>query len=306
MKKVLLTTTALVMTAGVAAADISMSGSAKLKYGNWDGGGDQAWSSTTDLGVSMSGEASGISYTASISIDETDASTTDALDGNVAAADNNSVDIGGAITMSGSGLSLTYDADGEMDAGGASDELGDLQFAYAGSGISASYTEDTSAGLSEIKVGYTAGDLTVGYATNNSSSASALSASFSAGDLAISVSGADTGASWDASAAYTLGASTVTVGTDEASATYVKVATSLNDITLTAKALDTDNELSVGYTMGDITLSYAYDEGAGVAATDDGDDAQTIMSISYDLGGVVLKGQTNNMNEVQVSAAFTF
>ncbi|XAT62185.1 hypothetical protein GN278_16280 [Rhodobacteraceae bacterium Araon29] len=290
MKKVLLTTTALVMTAGVAAADVTFSGSAKLTYGNWDGGAAESWGSTTDLGVSMSGEASGISYTASIGIDETDSAT--------------AADIGGAITMSGSGLSLTYDADGEMDAGGASDELGDLQFAYSGGGISASYTEDTSAGLSEIKVGYTAGDLTVGYATNNSSSASALSASFTAGDLAITVEGADSGAAWDASAAYTMGASTVTVGTDEASATYVKVATSLNDITLSAKALDTDNELSVGYTMGDITMSYAYDEGAG--ATADGDDAQTIFSVSYDLGGVVLKGQSNNVNEVEVSAAFTF
>ena len=293
MKKVLLTTTALVMTAGVAAADVSFSGSAKLTYGNWDGAAAESWGSTTDLGVSMSGEASGISYTASISIDETD---DDAGDGNT--------DIGGAVTMSGSGLTLTYDADGEMDAGGSSDESGDLQFAYAGGGISASYTEDTSAGKSEIAVGYTAGDLTVGYATNNSSSASALSASFTAGDLAISVEGADTGASWDASAAYTMGASTVTVGTDESSNTYVKVATSLNDISLTAKALDGDNELTVGYTMGDITLSYAYD--SGDAATLTGDDAQTVMSIAYDLGGIVITGKTNNVEEVEVSAAFTF
>ncbi|MFL2786627.1 MAG: hypothetical protein ACJZ87_09150 [Paracoccaceae bacterium] len=290
MKKVLLTTTALVMTAGVASADVTFSGSAELTYGNWGGAAAESWGSTTDLGVSMSGEASGISYTASISIDETDSAT--------------AADIGGAITMSGSGLTLTYDADGEMDAGGASDELGDLQFAYSGGGISASYTEDTSAGLSEIAVGYTAGDLTVGYATNNSSDASALSASFTAGDLAISVEGADTGAAWDASAAYTLGASTVTVGTDESSNTYVKVATSLNDISLTAKALDADNELSVGYTMGDITMSYAYDEGDANTAT--GDDAQTIFSVSYDLGGVVISGQTNNVNEVEVSAAFTF
>ena len=290
MKKVLLTTTALVMTAGVASADVTFSGSAELTYGNWGGAAAESWGSTTDLGVSMSGEASGISYTASLSIDETDSAT--------------AADIGGAVTMSGSGLSLTYDADGEMDAGGASDELGDLQFAYSGGGISASYTEDTSAGLSEIVVGYTAGDLTVGYATNNSSDASALSASFTAGDLAISVEGADTGAAWDASAAYTLGASTVTVGTDESSNTYVKVATSLNDISLTAKALDADNELSVGYTMGDITMSYAYDEGDANTAT--GDDAQTIFSVSYDLGGVVLTGQSNNVNEVEVSAAFTF
>ncbi|XXK31004.1 hypothetical protein ACMAY7_16330 [Rhodobacteraceae bacterium nBUS_24] len=290
MKKVLLTTTALVMTAGVASADVTFSGSAELTYGNWDGAAAESWGSTTDLGVAMSGEASGISYSASLSIDETDSAT--------------AADIGGAVTMSGSGLSLTYDADGEMDAGGASDELGDLQVAYSGGGISASYTEDTSAGLSEIAVGYTSGDLTVGYATNNSADASALSASFTAGALAITVEGADTGAAWDASAAYTMGASTVTVGTDEASATYVQVATSLNDITLSAKALDDDNELSVGYTMGDITMSYAYDEGDANTAT--GDDAQTIFSVSYDLGGVVLSGQTNNVNEVEVSAAFTF
>lgn len=299
MKKVLLTTTALVMTAGVAAADVTFSGSAKLTYGNWDGGGTESWGSSTDLGVAMSGEASGISYSASISIDETDAD----VNNNTTAA-NDSVDIGGAITMSGSGLSLTYDKDGEMDAGGGSEESGDLQVAYSGSGISASYTEDTSAGKSEIKVGYTAGDLTVGYATNNSSSASALSASFKAGDLAITVEGADTGAAWDASAAYTMGASTVTVGSDESSNTYVKVATSLNDITLSAKALDGDNELNVGYTMGDITMSYAYD--SGDAATLTGGDAQTVMSIAYNLGGVVITGQTNNVNEVELSAAFTF
>ena len=128
MKKVLLTTTALVMTAGVASADVTFSGSAELTYGNWgsEGAGAESWGSTTDLGVSMSGEANGISYTASISIDETDADVN-----NNATAANDSVDIGGAITMSGSGLSLTYDADGEMDAGPNNDESGDLQVAYS-------------------------------------------------------------------------------------------------------------------------------------------------------------------------------
>ncbi len=298
MKKVLLTTTALVMTAGVASADVTFSGKAELTYGNWgsEGVDAESWGSTTDLGVSMSGEASGISYTASISIDETD---DDADDGNT--------DIGGAITMSGSGLSLTYDADGEMDAGGSSDESGDLQVAYSNGTVSASYTEDTSAGNNEIVVGYTAGDLTVGYSKSSQSTLSGLSASFSAGDLKISVEGADDGSTWDASAAYTLGASTVTAATDEASATSVTVATSLNDITLTAKAQEGDNELTVGYTMGDITLSYAYNEGADLTGADsDGDDAQTVLSVSYDLGGVKITGATNSRNEVEVAAAFTF
>ncbi|XXK34447.1 hypothetical protein ACMAY8_17645 [Rhodobacteraceae bacterium nBUS_22] len=295
MKKVLLTTTALVMTAGVSSADVTMSGSAELTYGNWGtlGAGAESWGSTTDLGVSMSGEASGISYTASISIDETDSAT--------------AADIGGAITMSGSGLSLTYDADGEMDAGGTSDESGDLQVAYSNGTVSASYTEDSSAGNNEIVIGYSTGDLSVGYSKSSQSTLSGLSASFSAGDLAITVSGADDGSTWDASAAYTIGASTVTAATDEASATSVKVATSLNDITLTAKAQEGDNELTVGYTMGDITLSYAYNEGADLTGADsDGDDAQTILSVSYALGGVTITGQANSENEVEVAAAFTF
>ena len=38
MKKVLLTSTALVMTAGIAAAEMSMSAGAKLTYGNFGTG----------------------------------------------------------------------------------------------------------------------------------------------------------------------------------------------------------------------------------------------------------------------------
>ena len=42
MKKVLLTSTALVMTAGIAAAEMSMSASAKLTYGNFGTGHSRA------------------------------------------------------------------------------------------------------------------------------------------------------------------------------------------------------------------------------------------------------------------------
>ena len=42
MKKVLLTSTALVMTAGVAAAEMTMSASAKLTYGNFGTGNYRA------------------------------------------------------------------------------------------------------------------------------------------------------------------------------------------------------------------------------------------------------------------------
>ena len=75
MKKVLLTSTALVMTAGVAAAEMSMSAGAKLTYGNFGTGDyragtaagtataaakamaapDPSWSSEADLDIAGSG-----------------------------------------------------------------------------------------------------------------------------------------------------------------------------------------------------------------------------------------------------------
>ena len=37
-----------------------------------------------------------------------------------------------------------------------------------------------------------------------------------------------------------------------------------------------------------------------------GHDVQTIMKINYDLDGIKLRGQSNNMGEIQIGAAFTF
>ena len=306
MKKVLLTTTALVMTAGVAAADVTFSGSAKLTLGDWDAATSSSWGTNTDLGIAMSGEASGISYSAGLSLDE----------------DNGAEHIGGTISLSSGGLSFAYGPGMDADAGEASDETGDLKVAYSAGGVSVTYVEngdgaETSSkkGASKVDLGYTMGDITLGLSTNTTdvsasgAQVNSLSLGYTAGDMKISVSGNDvaigtaTKATWDASVAYTMGASTVTLATDEASATSVAVATSLNDITLGATAKDGANLLSVGYTMGDITMSYAYDESN---AGGDGDDAETILSISYDLGGIVLQGQSNSANEVQVSAAFTF
>ena len=307
MKKILLTTTALVMTAGVASADVTFSGSAELTYGNWNtlGAGAEGWGATTDLGVSMSGEASGVAYTAGLTIDESDA--------------GDAADIAGAITVAASGLSLSYEEGGELDSGEANDELGDLKIAYAGSGVSVAYVENVDTGASKIDLGYTMGDFTVTYSTNSTdktsggSSVNTIGATFAAGDLTVKVSGDDgtlstaTQAAWDASVGYVIGASTVTLATDETSTTAISVATSLNDVTLSAKAKEGDNELSVGYTMGDITMSYAYNEGAdNTGADSDGDDAETIISISYDLGGIKITGQSNNQDEIEVAAAFTF
>ena len=302
MKKVLLTTTALVMTAGVAAADVTLGGSAAIKYGSWgtSGGSNQSWKSTTDLSVTMAGEASGIAYSASLGVDEADSGT--------------AADISGAISMSGSGLTFSFENGGTaFDSGEAGEDDGNLKIGYAAAGVSVTYVENTSNDANKLDLGYAAGDLTLGYSTNTTDDVNTLSASFTAGDIKVSLSGDDgkignAAAAWSASAAYTMGASTITVATNQANVASVALSTALNGITVTAKAKDNDNELSLGYTTGNIGLSYAYDQGdSTVAGTGtDGDDAQTIMKITYDLGGIKLHGQSNNLDEVEIGAAFTF
>ena len=75
MKKVLLTTTAVVFTAGFASAgDMSMSGSITLTYGAWGtgsvGGGADSWTSEADLDVAASSSSGSITMSGTLEIDE--------------------------------------------------------------------------------------------------------------------------------------------------------------------------------------------------------------------------------------------
>ncbi|MBT5474782.1 MAG: hypothetical protein HOK44_10730, partial [Rhodobacteraceae bacterium] len=96
MKNVLLATTAIALTAGYAAADVSYGASAKLAYGNFGTGtaatADYGYANEFDFTISGSGEASGIAYSASMTMDEGGA------DGQ------------GAFSMSSNGFTYAYDA----------------------------------------------------------------------------------------------------------------------------------------------------------------------------------------------------
>ncbi|MDG1017412.1 MAG: hypothetical protein P8N95_02370, partial [Paracoccaceae bacterium] len=180
MKNVLLATTAIALTAGYAAAEMSISASAKLSYGNFGeelkagstgktstavtsvttGGTDQAatagagysWSDTFDVVVSGSGEAGGVAYSASMTIDED--------------AGSNSV---GTMSLSTGGLTFAYGQDDFGDLVQESDTSleeadGDWKISYAANGLSASYevadAGETSATTDSdayyMRAGYTA------------------------------------------------------------------------------------------------------------------------------------------------------
>lgn len=107
MKKVLFATTALVASAGIAAADVSLSGSAEL--GVIDNDVETQFHTDIDVTFTMSGETDGgLTFGASIDLDESD--------GDPSAAFGNTGQGGETIFISGSFGTLTMgDTDGAYD-----------------------------------------------------------------------------------------------------------------------------------------------------------------------------------------------
>lgn len=145
MKTVLFATTALVATAGIAAADghaggITLSGSAEMGIVGGDAFGDTTQFHTDiDVTFSMAGETdNGLSFTASIDLDESDGT---AFTG-VSPAFGSTTQGGETIAISAGGATLTMgDTDGAFDAaltevaiGGSIDDAHTSHAGYTGNG----------------------------------------------------------------------------------------------------------------------------------------------------------------------------
>ena len=312
MKNVLLATTAIALTAGYAAADVSYSASAKLSYGNFGeqntAGTTYGYSDTFDFGVSGSGEAGGVAYSASMTIDEDAASN--AL---------------GAFSMSSNGLSYTYDANDiggleTANGNGLDEAAGDWKIAYAANGFSAGYEVDEDVeGRSLTTLGYAANGLTIGLEVKDDDgngtakdTINTVSVGYTMGAISVSYDADDqTEQDYDAKVTYTMGGTVLSAGTDEIESHYVGITTTVGGMALTARS-ETDgnttddtaeNELSISYTMGALTIAYAKDTGD---VGKFGDEAETLTTLTYDLGGVTLVAKGNDQDETEVSAAFSF
>jgi len=324
MKKILLTTTAIALTAGYAAAEVSVSGSAKLVYGNfgtgnWSNGATSeqtkdaksVYSYGSEFGVtfSASGEAGGVSYSGALTLDEGGQDDT------------------GAFSLAANGFTFVYDENdlgGLVDAGGdgEDDDAGDWKLSYAANGISASYEVDTATAMDgryDLILGYAANGMSVGLHASDDDGkgvktvVNTVSVGYTVGALGLSYKADDQAAqNWDAGATYTMGATVLSAGTDEMESAYVGLSTSINGVTLTARseadgntAADTaENELSLSYTTGALTVAMSRDTGNG--PDNYGDEAESVTTVTYDLGGLTLQAKATNRSETEVSAAFSF
>ena len=269
MKKVLLATSALTLSAGFASADVSMSGTGGAGVFGANGA-DLSVYSGVDLGFALSG-ASDNGMTFSASLDMGGGQTLDAGDfeldtQDMGVDDNVSVTIGVSgltIVLSQNGVDDLYDDDKAGDIG-ISGAMGDLTYS-----VTTGLEDDDPTSLS---VGYTAGAISGSVATSDDGDASNVSISYAMGDITISAE-----------------SDTDRAGADTSSVT---VSYAMSDgMTVSLENSEDVNEVSVAYSSGAISVGVSADD----AATESWE-----ATMAYDLGG----GATFNLGTNQDETTF--
>ena len=272
MKKVLLATSALTLSAGFASADVSMSGTGGAGlFGA--AGADLSVYSGVDLGFSLSG-ASDNGMTFSTSIDMGAGQTLDVGDFELDTQDMGtdatpviSIGVAGVtITMAQDDIDDLYDDDigGDIGVSGA---MGDITYSIV-TGL-----EDSDP--TSISIGYSAGAISGSVASSDSGDledASTVSVSYAMGDITVSVeadtdrTGADTNTT---SVSYAMG----------------------DGMTISVEESEGVVEASVAYSSGAISVGVTADD----AATESWE-----ATMAYDLGG----GATFNLGTNQDDTTF--
>ena len=320
MKKVLLTTTAVVFTAGWASAgDMSMSGSVSLTYGSFGTGslaatGTDDFSSEAALNVAASSTGGSIGMSGTLELD------TDAV----------SV---GPVTITTGALTFTYDANelgalavAPTDASGGDgefDSYGDYSVAFSAGGMGVTYTKDQETSDNVIAVSYTAGALALSLTTidetngptdvagglqyGSGDNKTTIGATYTTGPYTIAISGDDQDdQDWDASVAMAAGDTTVTVAADEAEVMSVGIAYSSGAMSISASqefSEGDDTVVSLSYTEGALTFGAAMDTGQ---EDHFGDEAQLVLTAGYTDGDVSIAAKGTDQDEMEVSVSFAF
>ena len=269
MKKVLLATSALTLSAGFASADVSMSGSGGAGVFGANGA-DLSVYSGVDLGFALSG-ASDNGMTFSASLDMGGGQTLDTGDfeldtQDMGTDDNVSVAIGVSgltITLSQNGVDDLYDDDIAGDIG-ISGAMGDLTYSVV--------TGLEDADPTSLSIGYSAGAISGSVATSDEGDASTVTVTYAMGDITVSAE-----------------SDTDRTGADTSSVTLTYAMS--DGMTVSLENSEDVNEVSVSYSSGAISVGLSADD----AATESWE-----ATMAYDLGG----GATFNLGTNQDETTF--
>jgi len=271
MKRILLTTTSLVLAAGVAQADVSFSGSAGVALIDDNGASDATrmdmfFESYYDFDIAASAESdNGISV--SVGFDMGAGNKIDYNDDDVLEAQGNS--IGDAdVTVGYNGWTLAVDQAGIDNLFDDTDGAQDISLSGAIGGITVAFTSDMEGSTSSYKVGGNVGGiaLTLTGTDNDDANgdATGISASYAMGGATISFSTSDE--SNDAEDDTSIGIKYAM--SDALTVSYTSIEPG------SAGSFGDEWDASVAYTSGALSASFALDEA----------DATTIIA-DFALGG---------------------
>lgn len=270
MKKVLLTTTALVMTAGVAAADVSFSGTAGIAAIDDNGasvpGRDGMFvESYYDLDVSASASASN-GLTMSLGFDMGAGNKIDYDDDDKLEAQGNTV--GDAdVTVSYAGWTVKVDQEGIDNLFDDTQADDDLSISGSIGGLSVAVTTDLEESHNSYKLGYSLGDIALTFTGTNDDDAggdaTGISVKYPMGALTLSASVSDE--SNDGEDDTTIG---LTYAMDAITVSYTSITPG------SAGSMGDEWDMKISYATGAMSASIALDEA----------DATTMIA-EYDLGG---------------------
>jgi len=256
------------MTAGVAAAEVSISGKTQVSV-TATGNGDNVLNTHADINMALSGAydngmtmATTIGWDAGREADYNDDFQLDAAEGGASAASPN-MTIGYAgytFTVDGEGLDNLYDDANTSGNFGVAGSMGGVDFALT----------------TNIDGGNSVNSYSLGYST---------------GDITATMTGTNDHGGVDATkivVAYAMGDTTLTLTSDDAddnadTVTKVGVSTKIDAITFSYTAatngtagssVGDDWDASIGYSAGALGASYSLDE-----------DDRARLVVDYDLGG---------------------
>ena len=321
MKKVLLTTTAVVFTAGFASAgDMSMSGAIKLTYGSFGtgtaaGAAVDDFASEADLDIAATSAGGNISMSGTLELDESGSAA-------------------GPVTISTGALTFTYDTNdmgalavAPTNGDGESDSYGDYSVAFSAGGVGVTYTKDQETSDNVMAVSYAAGalslsltsidetngptDVTGGLQYGSGDVKTTIGATYVTGPYTIAISGDDQDdQDWDASVAMASGDTTITVAADETEMMSVGIAYSSGAMSISARqefnnpnSADDETEFGLSYTEGALTFGANYDSGQSGKY---GDEAELVLSAGYTDGDVTVAAKGTDRDEMEVSVTFAF
>lgn len=279
MKKVLLATTILGMTAGFASAQaITFSGDATAGFGSDNGATVESYTSFT-LGVEAAAESdAGISFGASV--DMTAGKTFDfgGDDGDRFDAEESGAFEGPEAFISGDFGRVAFSVDGYDDFHDDGNNDGafdghDVEYTGTFGDFSVGVRTDVDGGTSSLQLGYTVASVELGANYDESTEA------------------------WDVSAEATFGAVTAGLGLDNDDVATLTLGYSANGI---SAGLEVDSEdtytVSAGYEANDITLGLEIDQ----------DDAWEVTA-GYDLGnGLAIESGMNSTDTAYLGATMSF